>query len=56
MYMPTMYRALEKSFGLPIPMLTMTSSFPFIYQNLQDNADSMVLEVNSLGSLVFFDL
>ena len=56
MCFPTLYRDLEKQFGLPVPMLTVASSFPFIFQNLQDDGDAMVLGTNSLGSLVFFDL
>ena len=56
MCLPTMYRELEKEFGLPIPIMTTASSFPFIFQNLQDNGDSMMLGTDSLGSLLFFDL
>lgn len=56
MTLPTMNKELEKSFGLPVPMLTTASSFPFIYQSLQDDGDSLMLGVNSLGALVFFDL
>ena len=32
------------------------SSFPFIYQNLQDDGDSIILGSDGLGSKVFFDL
>ncbi|MBE6152746.1 MAG: DUF87 domain-containing protein [Firmicutes bacterium] len=56
MCLPTMYRDLEKSFGLPIPMMTTSASFPFIFQNLQDDGDSMMIGTDSLGSLLFFDL
>lgn len=56
MCFPYLYNDLEKNFGLPVPMLTVASSFPFIFQNLQDDGDAMVLGTNSLGSLVFFDL
>ncbi len=56
MCLPTLYLELEKNFGLPIPMMTVASSFPFIFQNLQDDGDAMILGTNSLGSLVFFDL
>jgi len=56
MCLPTMYRDLEKEFGLPIPIMTTASSFPFIFQNLQDDGDAMVLGTDSLGSLIFFDL
>lgn len=56
MCLPTMYKELEKQYGLPIPMLTTSASFPFIFQNLQDNGDALNLGVDFLGSLIFFDL
>ena len=56
MCLPTMYNDLEKQYGLDIPMLSMASSFPFTFQNLQDDGDSLVLGRDFLGSLVFFDL
>ena len=56
MCLPTMYKELEKDFGLPIPMMTTSASFPFIFQNLQDDGDSMMIGTDSLGSLLFFDL
>lgn len=55
MCLPTMFNELEKSYGLPIPMLTLASSFPFIFQSLQDDGDAIVLGNDSLGSLVLFD-
>lgn len=56
MCLPTMYNELEKDFGLPMPMMTVASSFPFIFQNLQDEGDSLMLGNDSLGGLLFFDL
>lgn len=56
MCLPTMYNDLEKDFGLPIPMLTTASTFPFIFQTLQDDNDSLMLGTDSLGGLLFFDL
>ncbi len=56
MCLPTMYKELEKEFGLPVPMQTTASSFPFVYQTLQDDGDAMLLGNDNLGSLVFFDL
>ena len=56
MCLPTLYKELEKDFGLPIPMMTTASTFPFIFQTLQDDGDSMMLGTDSLGSLLFFDL
>ena len=55
MCLPTMFNELEKSYGLPIPMLTLASSFPFIFQSLHDDGDAIVLGNDSLGSLVLFD-
>lgn len=56
MCLPTMYNDLEKEFGLPIPMMTTASSFPFIFQNLQDDGDAIMLGNDALGGLLFFDL
>lgn len=56
MCLPTMYNDLEKQYGLIMPMLTIASSFPFIYQNLQDDGDSIMLGNDALGGLIFFDL
>lgn len=56
MCLPTMYKDMEKEFGLPIPMMTTASTFPFVFQNLQDDGDSMMIGTDSLGSLLFFDL
>lgn len=56
MCLPTMYSELEKQYGLPIPMMTVASSFPFIFQNLQDEGDAIMLGNDALGGLLFFDL
>ncbi len=56
MCMPTLYSDLEKQYGLPVPMLTTASSFPFIFQNLQDDGDAIMLGNDALGGLLFFDL
>lgn len=56
MCLPTMYCDLEKQYGLPIPMMTVASSFPFIFQNLQDDGDAIMLGNDALGGLIFFDL
>lgn len=56
MCLPTIYRDLEKQYGLPIPMMTVASSFPFIFQNLQDDGDAIMLGNDALGGLIFFDL
>lgn len=56
MCLPTMYIDLEKQFGLPVPMMTIASSFPFIFQSLQDEKDAIVLGNDALGSLLLFDM
>ena len=56
MCLPTMYTELEKQFGLPVPMMTIASSFPFIFQCLQDDGDAIMLGNDALGSLLFFDM
>ncbi len=56
MCLPTLYTDLEKQYGIYMPMLTLASTFPFVFQNLQDGGDSLILGHNSLNSLVFFDL
>lgn len=56
MCLPNMYQDLEKQFGLPIPMMTLASSFPFVFQTLQDDGDAIMLGYDSLGSPIFFDV
>ena len=56
MCLPTMYNDLQKQYGLDVPMMATASSFPFVFQNLQDDGDSIILGYDSLGSKVFFDL
>lgn len=56
MCLPTMYCDLEKQYGLPIPMMTVASTFPFIFQNLQDDGDSIMVGNDAMGGLLFFDL
>jgi type IV secretory pathway VirB4 component len=56
MCLPTMYNDMAKQHGLPIPMMTIVSSFPFIFQSLQDDGDSIMLGNDALNGLVFFDM
>ena len=56
MCLPMVYTDLEKQYGLEMSILATASSFPFIYQNLQDSGDSIILGCDGLGSKVFFDL
>lgn len=56
MCFPTSYHELENQFGLPLPLLTLSSAFPFIFHNLQDEGDAIALGSDALGGLVLFDL
>ncbi len=56
MCLPTLYNELEKEFGLPVPMMTLASSFPFIFQTLQDDEDALMIGFDLLGSTLFFNL
>lgn len=56
MCLPTMYKDMEKQYGLTIPMMTIASSFPFVFQGLQDDGDSIMVGNDALGGLIFFDL
>ena len=56
MCLPTMEKELEKQYGLIIPMQSIASSFPFVFQTLQDEKDSMVIGRDNMNSLVLFDL
>lgn len=56
MCLPTMEKSLENQYGLIIPMLSVASSFPFVFQTLQDEKNSIILGQDSMNSLVTFDL
>lgn len=56
MCLPTMYNDLEKQYGLPVPLSVIASSFPFIFQTLQDDGDAIVIGNDTIGGLLFFDL
>ena len=56
MCLPTMYTDLEKQYSLPVPNTVIASSFPFIFQTLQDDGDAIMIGNDTLGSLLFFDL
>lgn len=56
MCLPTLERSLENQYGRVIPMLSIASGFPFIFQTLQDDKNSMVIGRDNMNSLVTFDL
>lgn len=56
MCLPTLEKSLEKQYGRIIPMLSIASSFPYIFQTLQDDKNSMVIGRDNMNSLVTFDL
>jgi type IV secretory pathway VirB4 component len=56
MCLPLVADNLIKDYGLPIPITTFAASFPFVYETLQDEKDSIILGEDLGGSIVTFDL
>lgn len=56
MCLPLVADNLVKDYGLPIPITTFAASFPFVYETLQDEKDSVILGEDLGGSIVTFDL
>ncbi|MDD2495325.1 MAG: DUF87 domain-containing protein, partial [Tissierellia bacterium] len=56
MCLPLVSDNLIKDYGLPIPITTFAASFPFVYETLQDEKDSIILGEDLGGSIVSFDL
>ena len=56
MTLPTMYKELEDNYGLPVPISTVASAFPFVFQNLQDGQDAIHLGRDASGSLALFNI
>ena len=47
---------LQKSFGLPMPITTVAASFPFVFESIQDNGNSIILGDDINGGLTLCDL
>lgn len=54
--LPTLDMPLQKSFGLPMPITTVAASFPFVFESIQDNGNSIILGDDINGGLTLFDL
>lgn len=54
--LPTLEMPLQKSFGLPMPITTVAASFPFVFESIQDNGNSIILGDDINGGLTLFDL
>lgn len=53
---PTLEMPLQKNFGLPMPTTTVAASFPFVFDSIQDEGDSIILGDDINGGLTLFDL
>lgn len=56
MSMPTLDMPLQENFGLPMPTTTVAASFPFVFESIQDNGNSIILGDDINGGLTLFDL
>ncbi len=54
--MPTLDMPLQKNFGLPMPTTTVAASFPFVFESIQDDGNSIILGDDINGGLTLFDL
>lgn len=54
--LPTLDMPLQDTFGLPMPATTVAASFPFVFESIQDNGNSIILGDDINGGLTLFDL
>lgn len=54
--LPTLEMPLQKNFGLPMPTTTVAASFPFVFESIQDEGNSIILGDDINGGLTLFDL
>ncbi len=54
--LPTLEMPLQNNFGLPIPTTTVAASFPFVFESVQDDGNSIILGDDINGGLTLFDL
>ena len=54
--LPTLDMPLQSNFGLPMPTTTVAASFPFVFESIQDNGNSIILGDDINGGLTLFDL
>lgn len=54
--MPTLEMPLQENFGRPMPATTVAASFPFVFESIQDDGNSIILGNDINGGLTMFDL
>lgn len=54
--MPTLEMPLQETFGRPMPATTVAASFPFVFESIQDEGNSIILGNDINGGLTMFDL
>ncbi len=54
--LPTLDMPLQDNFGRPMPATTVAASFPFIFDSIQDDGNSIILGDDINGGLTLFDL
>lgn len=54
--LPTLDMPLQENFGLPMPTTTVAASFPFVFESIQDDGNSIILGDDINGGLTLFDL
>ena len=54
--LPTLDMPLQNNFGLPMPTTTVAASFPFVFESIQDDGNSIILGDDINGGLTLFDL
>ena len=55
-FLPSLEVPLEKDFGLPIPITTLSASFPFVFERLQDSGLSAIVGDDLGGGLFMLDI
>lgn len=54
--LPTLESPLQNNFGLPMPTTTVAASFPFVFESMQDDGNSIILGDDINGGLTLFDI
>ena len=53
---PSLDMSLQDNFGLPMPTTTVAASFPFVFESIQDDGNSIILGDDINGGLTLFDI
>lgn len=54
--LPTLDMPIQENFGLSMPATTVAASFPFVFESIQDDGNSIILGDDINGGLTMFDL